>query len=189
MIKNNEQKRLDHNLKLLKQLKLGDLVEYKRELYSHWAVYIGNGKIVHLAGKEEQKLSSVGLQHLNVLCSSVTNVAEVRIDHFLDIIKNSYAYRNNSKDVEFTALPDDQILTRALAKIGTHHYDLFEFNCEHFAHYCRYDLSLSDQASRLIRFGCTVTKGLKNFNNLIKDIFKKPSIEFSPSLVQNPGRI
>jgi HRAS-like suppressor 3 len=182
MIKNNEQKRLDHNIQLLEELKLGDLVEYKRELYSHWAVYIGNGKIIHLSGQAEQKISGVGL-----LCSNVANVAEVRIDYFLDIIKNSYAYRNNSKDSEFTPLPPDQILTKALSKIGCNYYDLFTYNCEHFAHYCRYDLSLSDQTSRLIRFGCRVTKGLKNINNLVKDMFKKPSIEFSPNLVENPG--
>jgi hypothetical protein len=32
-----------------------------------------------------------------------------------------------------------------------------------------------------------VTKELKNINNLVKDMFKKPSIEFSPNLVENPG--
>lgn len=189
MLRHGEDKRLEHNIKLLEKLELGDLVEYKREIYSHWAIYIGNGKVIHLSGDLENELSGVGL-----LCSSVANVTEVRVDYFLDVIKKSYAYRNNSKDEEFTPLPPNQILTRALGKIGTHHYDLFNFNCEHFAHWCRYDLPLSDQAAKVIRFGCKVTSELRNINNKLKDLFRKKSevennSHDNASLVDKPSRI
>ena len=182
-----EEKRLKHNLHLLEILELGDLVEYKREIYSHWAVYIGNGKIIHLSGPDERKVSGIGL-----LSANVTNLAEIRIDHFLDVIKNSYAYRNNSKDNEFTPLPSDQILTRALSKIGCHYYDLLTFNCEHFANYCRYDLKFSDQSTRIIRFGCIVTNELRNINNYIKDLFIKPAVANQTEnnfLLDKPARL
>jgi hypothetical protein len=58
----------------------GDLVEYKRSLYSHWAVYIGDGKIIHLTSA--QKLLRF----------------EVKIDNFEDIINSCYVFINNSKD-------------------------------------------------------------------------------------------
>ena len=31
-----------HNITLLNELEEGDMVEFPREFYSHWAVYIGN---------------------------------------------------------------------------------------------------------------------------------------------------
>jgi hypothetical protein len=40
---NNQERLIEHNNRVLNQLVAGDLVQYKRGLYSHWAVYVGNG--------------------------------------------------------------------------------------------------------------------------------------------------
>lgn len=32
----------NHNLQQLSELQAGDMIEFKRGIYSHWAIYIGN---------------------------------------------------------------------------------------------------------------------------------------------------
>ena len=37
----------------IENLELGDLIEIFRDLYQHWAVYVGNGYVVHLVSLGE----------------------------------------------------------------------------------------------------------------------------------------
>lgn len=168
-------KRMVHNTKVLNELKPGDLVQYRRDLYSHWAVYAGHDKVIHLHGNTEGRFSGVGV------LSSNFGLAEVKIDHFWDILQNSYAYRNNSRDSELTPLTSNEIVFRAYSKIGSDFYDLFTYNCEHFANWCRYDLPISEQTTRIIQFGTRVTHELRNFQNFCKQLFTK-QIEDEDSL-------
>jgi hypothetical protein len=166
-----EELRMEHNQKVLDDLKPGDLVEYKRNLYSHWAVYIGRNKIVHLHGENEGPLTLSGV----ALMPSVSR-AQVMIDNYWSVVKNSYVYRNNSLDSEFNPLPVEQILTRAYEKVNDSNYNVFWYNCEHFAKNCRYGIESSEQAAsvlKLLKFGYTVTNGVRNLDyNFRKMIMK-----------------
>jgi len=161
-----EVKRNEHNKKVLAELSPGDLVQYKRDLYSHWAVYIGHEKIIHLHGNTEATFSGVGLFSANVVGQAV-----VKIDPFCSILRDSYAFRNNSKDSELRALNPTDIVLRAYGKVGSEYYDLLTYNCEHFANWCRYDLPFSDQATKVFNFGSKVVYELQSVKGFVKDVF------------------
>ena len=52
-------KHVDHNLATYNSMRAGDLVEFHRGLYTHWGVAIGDGKIMHLSGDDDDGLGCV----------------------------------------------------------------------------------------------------------------------------------
>lgn len=152
--------RFEHNKKVLSQLNPGDLIEFKRKLYSHWALYIGNSKLIHFHGNIGNRAS-----HLNISGVQLPYVknAQVMISNYWDVIEDSYAFRNNLFDKLMKPLPLEEILGRAYEKVGHHDFNIVSNNCEHFVKYCRYGISSSDQMTFLIRFGNVVTKNLRIF--------------------------
>ncbi|WAR04921.1 PLAT3-like protein, partial [Mya arenaria] len=104
-----------HNATTLEELHPGDLVEFDRGMYSHWAVYKGKGRIIHLAGDENDGLNAnLNSGNIFTICGRRFNKAFVREDDFWEMI----------------------------GEIG---YNLLWGNCEHFAKFCRYGKSKSDQ--------------------------------------------
>jgi HRAS-like suppressor 3 len=162
----NEKIRLEHNKKVLEDIQPGDLLEFKRNIYSHWAVYIGHEKIIHLTGENDEMPSFITVS--GVLPVPRFERAQVSITNFWDCVQDSLVFRNNSLDEEFMPLPVDQILVNAFKKVSDTSYNLIWYNCEHFAKYCRYGIescSQTIQIFKLIKFGYTVTRGLKNFKD------------------------
>ncbi|XP_036908878.1 phospholipase A and acyltransferase 4 [Sturnira hondurensis] len=112
----------------------GDLIEIFRLGYQHWALYVGDGYVVHLAPPCEYPgagISSVG----SVLC----NMAEVKRELLTDVVGDC-AYRvNNKLDKELNPLPVKEILRSAKRMIGKKvEYDITRKNCEHFVTKLRY---------------------------------------------------
>ena len=171
-----DKERYEHNKRVLDILAPGDLVEYKRKLYSHWAVYVGKNKIVHLNG--DVNLNSL----VSISGSSLFGSAKVVINNYWDIIEDSHAYKNNSKDRELPPLRVADILIRAYSRVGEEYYNLLSFNCEHFANSCRYNLDISDQVVGLLRAGNFITKNFR----LARGILKDKSIEFYNKIKDQP---
>ena len=166
-----EIKRIEHNGKVLADLQPGDLIEFKRNLYSHWAVYIGNTKIVHLHGEKEG--TPLTLSGVAILPEASRSAATVVISNFWDIVKDSYVYRNNSLDAEFHPLPPEHILLRAFKNVNDSNYNIFWYNCEHFAKNCRYGVESSEQTQKLLKllkFGYQVTNGLRSLETGYKKL-------------------
>ncbi|KAK7504440.1 hypothetical protein BaRGS_00004306, partial [Batillaria attramentaria] len=144
------------NKQLLKELQVGDLVRFPRAVYSHWAVYIGDGEVVHLAGEEDDGVASkmggsgVGVQHVFSISGQHFTKAYVRRDRFLDVAGDCIAIRDNSKDALLTPLPPEEIKANAIRLLGEATYNLLHYNCEHFATWCRYGRVSSDQAKAVI---------------------------------------
>ncbi|CAL8298663.1 unnamed protein product [Arctogadus glacialis] len=109
------------------QPKPGDLIEIERTMYSHWAVYIGNNEVVHLLPPGEDLLSMMDSSCAVVRRQRLSAVAPLgfRVNNLLD---GKYAPRRR-----------DVIVAEACKLLGrTLHYDLREYNCEHFATSLRY---------------------------------------------------
>ena len=158
----NEKKRAEHNSRVLNELRPGDLLEFKRKLYSHWAIYIGSAKIIHLYGENESLLNISGCTFEFPVMS---HQAQVMISSYWDITKDSLVYRNNSFDDEVNPLAPEEILIRAYNQVGSQSYSIFSYNCEHFAKHCRYGLPNSNQINNLLKLGNNVTKGLRNIHD------------------------
>ncbi|XP_041461664.1 phospholipase A and acyltransferase 2-like [Lytechinus variegatus] len=113
----------------------GDLIQQKGDtikewFYSHWAVYIGNGEIVHVTGVDGSS-------------SKADIIRENMILAFWD--KN--VRKNNHMDDSFLPRGTREIVQTARRKVGTPwRYNLIFKNCEHFASLCRYGREISLQS-------------------------------------------
>ncbi|XP_046560833.1 uncharacterized protein LOC124269837 [Haliotis rubra] len=133
-----------HNWTVLDHLEPGDLLKFDRGVYSHWAVYVGNDEVVHLAGVDGA--GGRDLKHPCTISGVKSDKGIVRKDDFWTVTEDSKAEINNFKDLKFKPLEPSKIVQRALSKVREVGYNLLYKNCEHFATWCRYDIEKSDQA-------------------------------------------
>ncbi|XP_072345411.1 phospholipase A and acyltransferase 3-like isoform X2 [Scyliorhinus torazame] len=126
----------------------GDLIEIFRGAYQHWAIYIGNGYVIHLTsdGGSGETLSNV--------MSSSTIFAVVKKER-LSAVAGSSEYRvNNTADQIRNRLPVRQILQNAEAQVGNRQkYNVTAANCEHFVKWLCYGKAESRQAENAVAAG------------------------------------
>jgi len=145
-----------------KALKIGDLIEFQRiedKRYIHWAVYIGlcNGgvqSVVHYSpgdgnyGRDfENKDGMTAGNGTGAAGCGESQFTIVRIYPFFETAGQSLCRINNSADSRREPFPPEEIKERALSKVGSKGYSMFFNNCEHFAKWCRNNISESDQAT------------------------------------------
>ncbi|XP_042705640.2 phospholipase A and acyltransferase 1-like isoform X2 [Chrysemys picta bellii] len=95
------------------ELELGDLIEIFRFGYQHWAIYVGDGYVVHLAPPSE--IPGAGFASL---MSTLTNKALVKKERLLDVV-GRHRYRvNNKHDRKFPPLPPGKIVRAAEQLVG-----------------------------------------------------------------------
>uniref|UniRef100_A0A8D2J2C6 LRAT domain-containing protein n=1 Tax=Varanus komodoensis TaxID=61221 RepID=A0A8D2J2C6_VARKO len=130
----------------------GDLIEIFRSCYQHWAIYVGEGKVVHLA--PECKFPR------NVL-AVLSDRAYVKKDWLEVVVRKDQFRVNNKHDHTHPPLPLAKILQRAEELVGREMpYNLTSHNCEHFVMELRYGVAMSDQVARCSLF-CFVFNGLR----------------------------
>ncbi|GAA6217914.1 HRAS-like suppressor 2 [Lates japonicus] len=117
----------------------GDLIEIFRSVYQHWAVYIGNGFVVHLLPPYEG---------LDTVVSVLSPKAVVKKDKLMDVVGNDKWMINNTLDKKYKPFPADNIVKAACVLIGMElPYSISRFNCEHFANELRYHKAVSRQVN------------------------------------------
>ncbi|XP_045209807.1 phospholipase A and acyltransferase 3-like [Mercenaria mercenaria] len=147
-----------HNSTVFETLERGDLVEFHRGVYSHWAVYAGEGKVIHLAGDENDGLNAnVNSGSLFTICGTRFRKAFVKVDDFWNVVCDSKVYKNNDKDKKMSPSKAEEIIERAMNMVGEIGYNVLWSNCEHFASYCRYGKSKSDQADKFLTWAAIGT--------------------------------
>lgn len=123
-----------------KRLYPGDILCVERwgNLYRHYGVYIGHGKVIHYAGTGGD-------------WSGELSVREVPMKDFVRDA-NRYMICDFPKECD---VPDyhlyskKETVRRAYSRLGECDYDLLRNNCEHFAIWCRTNVSESRQVSRV----------------------------------------
>ncbi|XP_028272532.1 HRAS-like suppressor 3 [Parambassis ranga] len=130
---------MDHEEKSVK-LKPGDLIEIDRGIYQHWAVYVGDGFVVHLASTSE----GPGAGSMSVF----TDRAMVKKEKLTDVLGNDKCRINNSKDENYHPHPAQVIVKEACGWVGTVlPYSITRQNCEHFVNVLRYGKAESRSGS------------------------------------------
>uniref|UniRef100_A0A8C9PPY6 LRAT domain-containing protein n=1 Tax=Spermophilus dauricus TaxID=99837 RepID=A0A8C9PPY6_SPEDA len=116
--------------------KPGDLIEIFRFGYEHWAIYVGNGYVVHPAPT----------RGVSGFSSVVGNRAIVKKE-LLSMVAGRDKYRvNNKNDKKYNPLPPNKIVQQAEKMVGKEvPYSLTSDNCEHFVTKLRHGVSLSGQ--------------------------------------------
>ncbi|XP_069121052.1 phospholipase A and acyltransferase 5-like [Argopecten irradians] len=127
-----------HNLRVLEELHIGDIVEFERELFKHFGVYVGNEDVVHLTGVENGWFS--GVQFIGK--------GMVKRENFWDVAKGGKAKKNNNQDGISKPRPSSLIVSEARALVGTvENMHFLTNNCEHFASKLRYGKKSSKQGT------------------------------------------
>ena len=120
-------------------LQVGDLVKFDKIVYEHWAVYVGDNKIVHY-----NKVGEVG------------QIVREDIDSYISDCL--VLFRCSKKKMGIMnrivhELPDfsgKQVAERALNKVGMTGYSLLFKNCEHFVKWCKYDVPICEQVENKV---------------------------------------
>ncbi|XP_053134023.1 phospholipase A and acyltransferase 5-like [Hemicordylus capensis] len=124
----------------------GDLIEISRGIFKHWAVYVGDGDVVHVSAQDRGVSASCSP-------SVISRNAVVKREQ-LKIVKGKHKARiNNSKDKKWKPSDPKYIVHEANAAVGEEFaYNLFTRNCEHFATWLRYRIAVSSQVTNLMTY-------------------------------------
>ncbi|XP_059202153.1 phospholipase A and acyltransferase 3-like [Centropristis striata] len=123
---------------------VGDLIEIFRGSYQHWAVYVGDGFIVHMAPPTETPGAGA-----NSMMSVLTEKAVVKKEELWDVVGTSQWIINNGLDKEYKPREAHIIVREANAKVGSElPYCVFRENCEHFVNELRYGKAESRQVRK-----------------------------------------
>ncbi len=107
----------------------GDHLTVSRGAYSHHAIDLGNGHVVHFSGEPGHK------------AHGVIEVATV------ETFSQGHSVRVVNRRPAFSA---DDIVQRALSRVGGRGYSVVFNNCEHFVNWCRTGWSASRQVDRIV---------------------------------------
>ncbi|XP_019500738.1 PREDICTED: Ca(2+)-independent N-acyltransferase [Hipposideros armiger] len=117
----------------------GDLIEIFRIGYEHWAIYMKDDCVVHLAPPSEDF-------EAGSITSIFSNRAIVKYSRLEDVLHGCSWKVNNKLDGTYLPLPVDKIIQRTKKMINKMvHYSLIEGNCEHFVNNLRYGVPRSQQ--------------------------------------------
>ncbi|XP_042532468.1 phospholipase A and acyltransferase 3 [Dipodomys spectabilis] len=126
--------------------KPGDLIEIFRPFYRHWAIYVGNGYVIHLAPPSE--MAGAGATSI---MSALIEKAIVKKELLCDVAGRDKYQVNNKHDDKYTPQPPSKIIQQAEELVGQEvPYKLTSENCEHFVNELRYGVARSDQVRDVI---------------------------------------
>lgn len=127
--------------------KPGDLIEIFRPLYKHWAIYVGDGYVIHLAPPSE--FAGAGATSI---MSVLTDKATVKKELLCVVAGGDKYHVNNKHDDKYPPLPPSKIVQQAEELVGQEVlYKLTSENCEHFVNALRYGVARSDQVRDTVK--------------------------------------
>ncbi|CAF3435876.1 unnamed protein product [Rotaria sp. Silwood1] len=132
------------NEDVFEKAQLGDMIQFNRGTYSHWAIYVGNGCVIHRWGDHDGIGKSVGFWG-NLLTFSGTQFDKATIVVVVVVVDDA-------------PLPVEIILDKARRALNQEGYNLVYSNCEHFATECRYGQPNSRQVQ--IAVGASAITGM-----------------------------
>ncbi|XP_038203749.1 phospholipase A and acyltransferase 5 [Arvicola amphibius] len=122
----------------------GDLIEIFRIGYEHWAIYVEDDCVVHLAPPSEEF-------EVGSITSIFSNRAVVKYSRLEDVLHGCSWKINNKLDGTYLPLPVDKIIQRTKHMINKIvQYSLIDGNCEHFVNDLRYGVPRSQQVEHAL---------------------------------------
>ncbi|XP_037696706.1 phospholipase A and acyltransferase 4 [Choloepus didactylus] len=133
----------------------GDLIEIFRIGYEHWAIYVGDGYVIHLAPPSEYPGAGS-----SSIFSILSNTAVVKQERLEDVVGGCRYQVNNLLDHKYVPRSAEVIIHAAKSRIGEEMpYSILRRNCEHFVTDLRYGVPECRQVQNFL-VGGTVTLGL-----------------------------
>ncbi|XP_077401513.1 lecithin retinol acyltransferase-like isoform X2 [Vanacampus margaritifer] len=148
----------------------GDLLEVSRTLFTHFGIYLGDGRVAHLIPDILPAVTS-DARHLRrkvtntrLLLGVLSKRASVRVDSVEDfaygasVLLNAHAMESAGRGP-----PDvEEVARRAERLIGSVPYSLLWNNCEHFVTWCRYGAARSLQTEQFCQWLKSLIRDQRN---------------------------
>ncbi|KAM8928541.1 phospholipase A and acyltransferase 5 isoform 1-T1 [Lycaon pictus] len=146
----------------------GDLIEIFRIGYEHWAIYVEDDCVVHLAPPSKGEEFEAGS-----ITSVFSNRAVVKYSRLEDVLHGCSWKINNKLDGTYLPLPVDKIIQRTKKMINKIvQYSLIEGNCEHFVNDLRYGVARSQQVEHALMEGAKAAGAV--ISAVVESIRPKP---------------
>ncbi|MBP3339307.1 MAG: lecithin retinol acyltransferase family protein [Lachnospiraceae bacterium] len=150
-------------------LEHGDVIGIVRRkalgIYEHYAVYIGDGKVVHYSGVGSDFLGKITVRldtmqnfmkddkdyfvlYFDAACTSPHKIQVRTTFNLSDVAYKSCVNLSSKKKVKIYS--PEETVKRALSRIGEDKYSLLLNNCEHFAIWCKTGDSKSFQVDNTV---------------------------------------
>ncbi|XP_028329814.1 lecithin retinol acyltransferase-like [Gouania willdenowi] len=133
----------------------GDLLEVHRTLFTHFGIYLGEGRVAHLIPdvlpllRAPRRRVQCAVTNARLLLGVIAKQASVRVDSVEDFAYGARIVRNAMDGaVRGRALPAEEVAVRAERRVGGVCYSLLWNNCEHFVTHCRYGSAQSLQTQQ-----------------------------------------
>ncbi|CAG2101824.1 unnamed protein product [Medioppia subpectinata] len=165
---------------------LADIIEIDRTLYTHWAIYVGDGQVVDVVGDLDNELPDA-------------EEAIVRQLPLTDVVADNYCRVNNkevpAKERYLQARDANQVVKEAVAMVGsTVDYNLLTRNVECYLTEWKYGQPWSDQANVALsaiqalrrEHKDSTSDGHSFMVNTLNEVLNSPGANASPS---SPGLI
>ncbi|XP_003742214.1 HRAS-like suppressor 3 [Galendromus occidentalis] len=117
---------------------VGDLIEIDRTLYAHWALYVGDGRVVHVVGSNEEDIPTDWALVQKSSLAQVAGCSRVRV--------NNKSVR--AKERGMKSLDKDAVVQRALEQLDKKvEFNVLMRNAEFYVTQWKYGHGWSDQAA------------------------------------------
>ncbi|XP_020787145.1 lecithin retinol acyltransferase a [Boleophthalmus pectinirostris] len=144
-------------------LRRGDMLEVPRTIFTHFGIYLGDGRVAHLipdilpALTRDPALISTVITNTRLIIGCTFRYATVRVDTLEDFAYGAKILVNRMDTVmKAQPLPNEEVARRAERLLGNTPYSLLWNNCEHFVTNCRYGSATSRQTEKF----CAVLKSV-----------------------------
>ncbi|KAH9388275.1 hypothetical protein TYRP_009488 [Tyrophagus putrescentiae] len=165
----------------------GDIIEFDRILSSHWAIYLGDGEVVHVSGCDPDGSNGAGIGHQGEVPDD--EVATVQRAPLAAVAGDSFCRVNNkllrAKERGMLPFHNEIVVRKALSKVGsTVPYNALQCNTEHYVTEWKYGQRWSDQAAvSLSSFGAlrrqhtnSLSEGHTLFVNTLNEVLNSPAV-------------
>ncbi|GFY44516.1 phospholipid-metabolizing enzyme A-C1 [Trichonephila inaurata madagascariensis] len=139
---------------------IGDLIQIDRVLYTDWALFVGNGNVVHVSGvdKDNNEIPS--------------NAAVVRLSSMNEVAGMNGVRVNNkivgAKERCLEALPIDEVLKNCYSLLDKEvEFNMLTRNSEHYVTEWKYGSGWSDQAAVTMSVMKTLTADCNVGHNML----------------------
>ncbi|KAM9836912.1 lecithin retinol acyltransferase-like [Aulostomus maculatus] len=147
----------------------GDLLEVPRTLFTHFGIYLGDGRVAHLIPDILPVLTSERRQlrepvtNARLLLGVLSKRATVRVDSVEDFAYGAAVLLNAmDRAVRRRPLPGEEVAQRAERLLGCVPYSLLWSNCEHFVTGCRYGAARSLQTEQFCEWLRSLIRDQRN---------------------------
>lgn len=141
----------------------GDIVGVDRGLYEHYAVYVGDDLVIHYAGgggdfggdvviREASFQDFLGEETSYFVCEFPENHKPPQKQRHIasSIMPNMRGLLDLFKGWQYHLFSPEETVARAYSRLGERNYNLLTNNCEHFAIWCKTNISESWQVKDLL---------------------------------------